>query len=228
MAGKGSTFANDHLLHVFQNATIPLVGDATGLLGAGTVGSLYASLHTADPGNAGNQATSESAYSGYARVAIARTVGAFTVAAGVVTLAANADFPASATAGTSVATHWAIGTASSGAGKILYSGGLGSSPYAFSALTTDVCTIPGQAYAVSDRIQFYPVRGLTLPTGITEGVVYFVKTVAGSDVTISTTDGGATLDITAAGAGLAQKISPITINLNTIPRLTTGTTITEG
>ncbi len=61
-----------------------------------------------------------------------------------------------------------------------------------------------------------------------DGTVYFVKTVSGNDITISTTSGGATLDITAAGAGLGIKVSPITINLNTIPRLTAGTILREG
>lgn len=228
MAGKGNTFANEDLLHVFNNANIALIGDATGLRGSTTVGSLYAALHTADPGPSGVQTTSEVAYSGYIRKTLARDNATFTVSGRTVTLAANADFPASSTSGTTTALYWSIGTASSGAGKILYYGGLGSAPCAFTAIVAgDVITIPGQAYSVSDRVQFYPVLGLTLPTGLTEGTVYYVKTVSGNDVTISATDGGATVDITAAGAGLSQKISPITIVLNTIPRLTTGTTVTE-
>ena len=47
MSAKGNTFINDLLTHIFENGTVPLIGDATGLLGAGTVGNLYLSLHNA-------------------------------------------------------------------------------------------------------------------------------------------------------------------------------------
>lgn len=82
--------------------------------------NLYVSLHTADPGEAGDQTTSEATYTSYARVAVARTSGGFTVTGNG---AGGADivFPA-ATAGTNTITHFTIGTASSGAGKLLYSG----------------------------------------------------------------------------------------------------------
>ena len=76
---KSSAFANAHLLLVFNNTNIALVGDATGLRGSTTAGSLYLSLHTADPGTSGDQTTNEIAYTGYARVAVARTSGGFVV-----------------------------------------------------------------------------------------------------------------------------------------------------
>jgi len=123
---KADTFENDLLKHIFQNATIPLIGDATGLPAAATVGSLFVALHTADPGEAGNQATSEVAYTGYARVAVARTIGGWTVTANSVVNAAAITFGARSDVGTSVATYFSVGTSTSGAGKILYSGALTS------------------------------------------------------------------------------------------------------
>src|SRR5882762_5387367 len=63
----------DALTHLFTNGSITLVGDATGLPASATVGSLYLSLHTADPGVTGDQTTSEATYTSYARVAVART-----------------------------------------------------------------------------------------------------------------------------------------------------------
>lgn len=81
--------------------------------------NLYVSLHTADPGEAGDQTTSEATYTGYARVAVARTSGGWTVANGTVTNAAQISFPA-CTAGSNTITHFAIGSASSGAGRIFY------------------------------------------------------------------------------------------------------------
>lgn len=123
---KGNTFINDFLTHVFCNSAIPLIGDATGLPGAATVGSLYVSLHTADPTLSGNQNTSEISYTGYARVAVARTAVAWTVASQQVQNAAAVIFGA-CTGGSGIATYAAVGTASSGTGKILYVGALGSS-----------------------------------------------------------------------------------------------------
>jgi hypothetical protein len=123
MTGKADTWENSLLLLLFNNTNVANVGDATGLRGSTVAGSLYLSLHTADPGEAGSQTTSEIAYTSYARVAVARSSGGFTVTANAVALAANASFPAG-TGGSGTATHWGLGTASSGAGVLLYSGTL--------------------------------------------------------------------------------------------------------
>lgn len=120
---KSNTFENEFLLHLFNNADIAGVGDATGLRGSTTAGSLYVSLHTADPGEAGDQTTSEVAYTSYARVAVARSGAGFTVTGNAVAFAAAVTFPAG-TGGSGSATYWGIGTASSGAGKLLYKGAI--------------------------------------------------------------------------------------------------------
>jgi hypothetical protein len=88
--------------------------------------NLYVSLHTGDPGEAGNQSTSEATYGSYARVAVARTSGGWTVASGAVTNAAAIVFP-ECTSGSNTITHFGVGTASSGAGYLLYSGALTAS-----------------------------------------------------------------------------------------------------
>lgn len=86
--------------------------------------NLYVSLHTADPGDSGSQTTSEISYTGYSRVAVARTTGGWTVTAGSVSPVAAITF-GQMTAGTGgTATYWAVGTASSGAGNLLYSGAI--------------------------------------------------------------------------------------------------------
>jgi hypothetical protein len=118
---KTNTFENELLLHIFQNADIADIGDAAGLQNSAAAGSFYLSLHTADPGEAGSQTTSEAAYTSYARQAVARTSGGFTVTNNQVTLAANVDFPA-CTGGTETITHFGIGTSLSGAGKLLFKG----------------------------------------------------------------------------------------------------------
>lgn len=121
---KSDTFENEILKLIFNNVAAAGLGDAGGLLPSAGAGSLYLSLHTADPGEAGTQATSETAYTGYARLAVARTTGGFTVTGSGVSLVANADFGScTASPGTAI-THFGIGDASSGATKLRYSGTL--------------------------------------------------------------------------------------------------------
>lgn len=120
---KTNSWENSLLLHLFNNSDVANVGDATGLRGSTTAGSLYVSLHTGDPGEAGSQTTSECAYTSYARVAVARSGAGFTVTSNSVSPAAAVTFP-EATGGTETATHFGVGTASSGAGVLLYKGAI--------------------------------------------------------------------------------------------------------
>lgn len=121
-----NSFETALMQHIYQNADIALIGDATGLRGATTAGSLYVSLHTADPGEAGAQNTTEAAYTGYARAAVVRSAVGWTVAGNSVSNAAAVAF-GPCTAGTSTITHFGVGTASSGAGSLLFKGALGAS-----------------------------------------------------------------------------------------------------
>jgi uncharacterized membrane protein len=120
---KTNTYETNLLQHIFQNADIALVGDATGVRGSSTAGSLYVSLHTADPGEAGDQTTNETAYGSYARVAVARSAAGWTVTGNLVENAGLLVFP-TCSSGTPTITHFGVGTASSGAGKLLYKGAL--------------------------------------------------------------------------------------------------------
>lgn len=124
---KSNAFETDLLLLLFNNTNIANIGDATGVRGSSTAGSLYLSLHTGDPGEAGDQTTNEIAYTGYARVAVARSSGGFTVSGASVTLAADQDFGAMTGGAGGTVTYFAIGSASSGTGKILYSGAVSPS-----------------------------------------------------------------------------------------------------
>lgn len=117
---KGNTFENDLLKLIFQASAIANLADNAA---ASPNTSLYVSLHTADPGEAGSQTTSECAYTSYARVAVARTAGGWTVSGNSCSPAASIDFPA-ATGGSETAQYAAVGTTSSGAGKLLYSGAI--------------------------------------------------------------------------------------------------------
>ena len=118
---KSNAFETDVLGLIFNGTPIANIADNASV---SPLTNLYVALHTADPGEAGTQATNEVAYTGYARVAVARTSGGWTVGAGTVSPNANIEF-GEMTAGTSGnATHASIGVAASGATKILYKGAL--------------------------------------------------------------------------------------------------------
>lgn len=114
---KGNTFENDLLKLIFNGTPIPNIADNAA---TAPLTNIYCSLHTADPGEAGDQTTNEVAYTGYARVAVARGAG-WTVTGNSVSPAAEVSFPIGS-GGTGTATHWMAGTAASGTGKLLYSG----------------------------------------------------------------------------------------------------------
>ena len=79
-------------------------------------------LHTADPGEAGTQSTSETTYTSYARVNVVRTTGGWTASsAGSTSPVANIDFPAG-TGGSGTVTHFSVGKTGGGATEILWSG----------------------------------------------------------------------------------------------------------
>ena len=113
----GTTFQNDLAKLLFQAVAIANIADNAA---TSPLTNLFLSLHTANP-NAGNQTTNEAAYTSYARVTIARTSGGWSVAGAVVTPVATVSFPA-ATGGSETETYAAVGTLTSGAGKVLASG----------------------------------------------------------------------------------------------------------
>jgi len=117
---KGNTFENDLLKLIFNGDAIAGLADDAA---SSPVTTLYVSLHTADPGEAATQTTNECSYTSYARVAVSRSGSGWVVTGNSVSPAANIDFPG-ATGGSETATHMGIGTASTGTGKLLYSGAI--------------------------------------------------------------------------------------------------------
>jgi hypothetical protein len=111
---KGDSFENDLLLLFFNATSIANICTSVG------AANLTVALHTADPGEAGTQATNETAYTGYARVNVARTSGGWTVTGSSVSPVANIDFGECTAAPGGPITHFSIGTGT--ANKLLYSG----------------------------------------------------------------------------------------------------------
>jgi hypothetical protein len=117
--GKGNSFITSLLQLIFNTTTITGLAQNAG----SPLTNLYVSLHTANPGAGGNQTTNEAAYGGYARVAVVRTSGGWTVSGETVVPASQINFP-TASGGSETETYWAIGTVplASGAGVLLWFG----------------------------------------------------------------------------------------------------------
>lgn len=106
-----SNVAEDAILKLIFNATAwadMAENDATT-----PATNITVALHTADPGEAGTQATSETAYTGYARVSVARTTGGWTVSGTAPTSTspvANIDFGECTALPGAAITHFSVGT----------------------------------------------------------------------------------------------------------------------
>ena len=112
-----NAFAGDVLKLIFNGEAIAGLADNAV---AGPLGSLYLSLHTADPGADGNQGSSEVAYTGYARMPVSRDGAGFTVNDAAMHPATVVEFGQMTAGEPALATHLGIGTAESGAGKLLF------------------------------------------------------------------------------------------------------------
>lgn len=121
-----NTLENQVLALLFNNDAITGVGDVSGVVGSSADGSLYISFHTGSPGEAGDQTTNEATYTSYARVGVARATWGWVVTDNTVVNAAAITFP-KCTGGAETLTHVGIGSASSGAGKLLFFAALTSS-----------------------------------------------------------------------------------------------------
>ena len=118
------------LNHILTNAAWSNIGDASGLPAAATAGSLYVSLHTADPTDTGSDANEVSGGS-YARQAVARSGSGWTVSGNNGSNAAAITFP-TATGSWGTITHFGIHY-DNGASSMVLHGALTSSK----AITTD-------------------------------------------------------------------------------------------
>ena len=91
--------------------------------------NIYLSLHNSTgPGTGDNQTTNETAYTNYTRQAVLRASGAggWTVSTNTAVNASLVQFPQCGASGDTL-TYVAAGTASSGAGHVIYEGALNSS-----------------------------------------------------------------------------------------------------
>lgn len=117
---KSNVFENQLLQLIFHGTAIPNFAQN----GTTPITQIFVALHTADPGEAGNQSTNEIAYTGYTRVGVARSAAGWTITGNSVSPVAHVEFGEMTGGAGGAATHVTFGTDATGAGTVLYRGAL--------------------------------------------------------------------------------------------------------
>jgi hypothetical protein len=120
MGAKSTVMAAEWLDHYFLNSAMAGIGDAGGLLPSAVAGSIHISAHTASPGVGGDQTTNEATFTGYARVAKARSGTHWNRSGTTVNNNSTVAFGPNTDPTSQTITHLAYGDDTSGAGKIRY------------------------------------------------------------------------------------------------------------
>jgi hypothetical protein len=210
-----STYLSDAALnHIFRNT--PLTSPAT----------VYAALLTAITDEEAGTVT-EASYAGYARVAI--TFGAPGAGQGgrQISNSAKVTFGKKTDAGSQTFIGIGIYDAAA-AGNLLGVIPLdGADQMFFVADDTagDTLRCAAHGMVADQRARFEPMPGGALPTGLSSDTTYWV--IAGGLTAdafkVSTTQGGAAVDITAVGRGVVKRLTPVTANQNDTPEFDIGT-----
>lgn len=84
------------------------------------------------------------------------------------------------------------------------------SPKPFTAVgSTDLITCDAHGFSDTNPVVVWDLgAGSVIPTGLTEGTVYFVRDTSGDTFKLAATSGGSAIDISTDGGGLIQRISP--------------------
>jgi len=219
---KTNGWETDLLNLYFTNVDVANVGDAAGLQNSAGAGSLYLSLHTAYPGEAGTQDTSECAYTDYARKAVNRSTAEWTTTGNVVTTDNANAFPA-CSGGSETAYFVGIGRQSAGTTELDYICPMGTEQgEALGSNAGDVFTCPGHALTNDDRVAIFALPKVALPGGPTAGTIYWVVGVSGITFQISTTQGGGAVTLTTDGVALVYKMVGLAISNGITPTIAAG------
>ena len=119
MGSKSDAFETSFLNHVFTNAAIANIGNSAGLPAAGAAGSLYIALCTSATASTDATAGTVTTYGSYARQAVARTSGGWTVSGNQASNAAAIVFP-TASSGTETIRYFEVYTALAGGDRLFW------------------------------------------------------------------------------------------------------------
>lgn len=176
---------------------------ANGLLSQwDTAYASFASLHTAYSITGANEVTGGSP--AYARVAVtfaSPASSSMALSGGPYSL----NVPASTTV--QYVGFWSASTSGTFGG--MFPAG-NASAFTFTATTASSTFVaPGSAYTSNQQVVLFPTGGSSLPSGITAGTIYFIKSPSGDTFQLSATSGpGSLLTISSDGSGIVQAITP--------------------
>ena len=166
----------------------------------GTNQAKYASLHTAYSATGTNELTGGSP--AYARVAVT-----WSSAAGE-SKALSGTYSLNVPASTTVEYIGFWDAASSGNFQGMFPNAAGGNAYAFAApSSTGVLLAPGSAYTANQTVVVFASPGSTVPSGLTAGTVYYVKSPSSDSFSLSATNGGSAITLTGDGSGIVQAIA---------------------
>mgnify|MGYP001003535323 CR=1 FL=1 len=173
-----------------------------------TMPTVYVSLHTGDPGKTG---ASEVAGGSYARQQVAGA--GWNAAASQLADNVNAiNFTSMPACDVVAVGIWDALTT----GNFLRGGWLSTTvkPFVCTDTSGNLIRSPSHGFSAGDRVAFEAYDAGSIPTGLSLGTLYYV--IAGGltsdDFAVSTTLGGAAVDITAAGAGKVRKVTVQTVS----------------
>lgn len=162
-------------------------------------GITHLSLHTAYSTSGANEVTGGSP--AYARQAVA--FGAAASGSKAMTGTETFDVPA----GTTV--RWIGGFDAATAGNfhgMTPNGGGTPQSFVVPDIANDTLECVAHGFSNGNTVVVWAVPGDPLPTGLSEGTVYYVISATTDDLQLSATSGGSAINITGIGAGFLQKI----------------------
>lgn len=171
----------------------------------------HVGLHTlTDPGTGTNANSGEVAGGSYARQSV--TWGAASGGTKSNTNSLTFDVPAGTTVGFFTWFNASSGNTNNYRGYAPLNSTVKGFFSVDTTLSNDQLLAVGHGLSDNDRVMLFNVFAETLPTGLSEGTVYYVVSSAANTFKVSTSLGGAAVDITAVGGGEGyfQKVVPET------------------
>ena len=164
----------------------------------GSTYATYMSLHSAYSASGGNELSGGS----YARVAV--TWGS--ASSNSIALSGtpyNLNAPSSTTV--EFIGFWNASSSGTFAGMVPAGN---ASAYTFSAPSaTSTLLAPGSGYSSAQTVVLFNTGGSTLPSGLTAGTIYYVKSPSSDSFQLSASSGGTAITISADGSGYVQAIT---------------------
>jgi hypothetical protein len=217
---KSGKLARELLQLHFENVGIAGIGDATGLRGSSTAGSLYLNLYSAFGGAAVS-------YIGYVEVASARAASVWMFGSGYES-SVDAIVWGTNTGHSTVTARWWGVSRTPGAVPDWYAPISGERPRAFAvtaaSLGSNRILCPGHGHANGTPVTMTSLDGATFPTSHpTSEALYYVVGSTTDDLQLALSVGGAAVTLGSVGAGQLWSVREVVIDRGRRPVADTGT-----